>query len=59
VKQSSPSPESSRERLRQKRIDKLFEAMEQLAALPLPPLTEAELAQEIEAIRSARRSAAG
>ena len=42
-----------REMLRQKRVDQLFEAAGRLAAVPLPPLTEAELAEEIAAVRSA------
>jgi hypothetical protein len=45
-----------REELRRRRVDRLFEAADRLAAVPIPPLTEAELAGEIEAARARRRS---
>jgi hypothetical protein len=44
-----------REELRRRRINRLFEAADQLAALALPPLTEAEVETEIQSARSARR----
>ena len=45
-----------REELRKQRIDHLFEVADRLAALPGPPLTEAELEEEIRAVRSQRRA---
>jgi hypothetical protein len=47
-----------REELRRRRVDRLFEAADRLAALPGSPLSEAELNAEIAAVRS-RRSAIG
>jgi hypothetical protein len=44
-----------REELRRRHIDQLFEAADRLAAVPLPPLTEAELEAEIQAVRAHRR----
>ncbi len=44
-----------REELRRRRADHLFATADRLAALPLPPLTEAELNIEIEAARAQRR----
>jgi len=44
-----------REELRRRRVDHLFAAADRLAALPLPPLTEAELNSEIQAARAQRR----
>jgi hypothetical protein len=41
-----------REALRRQRIDRLFEAADRLAAVPLPPLTEAEVEAEVQAVRS-------
>ena len=46
-----------REEIRRRRINKLFDAADQLAALELPPLTESELEAEIQAVRDARRAA--
>lgn len=46
-----------REELRRRRIARLFEAADRLAALPLPPLTDEELEAEIQAARAARREA--
>lgn len=47
-----------REELRRRRVDRLFEAADRLAALPASPLSEAELNAEIEAVRN-RRGAIG
>jgi len=44
-----------REALRKQRIDRLFEAADRLAAVPLPPLTEAEVEAEVQAVRSRQR----
>lgn len=44
-----------REELRRRRVDRLFATADRLAALPLPPLTEAELNSEIQAARAQRR----
>jgi hypothetical protein len=41
-----------REALRKERIDRLFEAADRLVAVPLPPLTEAEVEAEVQAVRS-------
>ena len=41
-------------RLRKRRIDRLFEAADRLAAAPLPSLTEAEIEAEVQAVRRAR-----
>ena len=46
-----------REALRKRRIDRLFEVADRLAALPGPPMTEAEIEEEIQAVRSRRRAA--
>lgn len=46
-----------RAELRRRRINRLFEAADQLATLTLPPLTEAEVEAEIQAARTARRKA--
>lgn len=43
--------------LRRRRVEQLFTAADQLAALPLPPLTEAEIEAEIEAARNEKRGA--
>lgn len=45
-----------REALRRRRIDHLFEVADRLAALPGPPLTEAEVEEEIQAVRARRRA---
>ncbi len=42
-----------REALRKQRIDRLFEAADRLAAAPLPPLTEAEIEAEVQAVHRA------
>lgn len=46
-----------RAELRRRRVTQLFEAADRLAALPLEPLTEAEVEAEIDAARTARRAA--
>ena len=45
-----------RAEVQRRRIGHLFGAAEQLAALPLAPLTEAEVEAEIHAARAARRT---
>jgi post-segregation antitoxin (ccd killing protein) len=45
-----------RAELHRLRIAQVFEAAEQLAALPLSPLTQAEVEAEIQAARLQRRS---
>lgn len=44
-----------RQELRRRRAAELFEAADRLAALHLPPLTEAEVEAEIQAARRERR----
>jgi hypothetical protein len=44
-----------REEVRKRRIDRLFEAADRLTAVPLSPLTEAEVEEEVQAVRAARR----
>ena len=46
-----------REALSRQRVDRLFEAADRLAGLPLPPLTESEVAEEIQAARAERSRA--
>ena len=45
-----------RAEVQRRRVAHLFEAADQLAALPLAPLTEAEVEAEIHAARAARRT---
>jgi hypothetical protein len=45
-----------REELRRRRVNSLFEAADRLAALDAPPLTDAEVQAEIEAVRTERRT---
>ena len=45
-----------REAVRQRAVGELFEAMDELAALNLPPLSEEEIQAEIEAARRERRA---
>ncbi len=45
-----------REEVRRRRVDRLFEAADRLAALDIPTLTEAEVEAEIRAARAERRS---
>jgi hypothetical protein len=44
-----------RAEVRERRVAQLFEAADQLRALPLVPLTEAEVEAEINAARAERR----
>jgi hypothetical protein len=44
-----------REAIRRRQQEQLFAAADRLAGLDLPPLTEAEVAAEIEAARAERR----
>jgi len=46
-----------REALRRRRVDQLFQKIDRLAALDLPPLTQAEVEAEIQTARHFRRSA--
>lgn len=46
-----------RAEVRRRRVAHLFEAADQLAALPLSPLTEAEVEAEIDAARADKRAA--
>ena len=41
-----------RDALRKGRVDRLFEAADRLASVPLPPLTESEIESEIRSVRS-------
>jgi hypothetical protein len=43
------------EEIRRGRVDRLFEAADRLAALPVPQLTEDELTSELEAARRTKR----
>jgi hypothetical protein len=43
-----------RDELRRRRVNQLFAVADRLAALELPPLTEAEVDAEIQAVRAAR-----
>jgi len=45
-----------REEVHRRRVDRLFEAADRLAALDIPTLTEAEVEAEIRAARAERRS---
>ncbi len=45
-----------RTELQHQRVFHLFEASDRLAALPLAPLTAAEIETEIEAVRAERRA---
>jgi hypothetical protein len=45
-----------RAEVRRRRVERLFEAADQLAVLPLAPLTEAEVEAEIQAARADRRA---
>jgi hypothetical protein len=40
-----------REELRRRRIDRLFEAADRVGSLSLPPVTEAEIEAEVQAVR--------
>ena len=45
-----------RDELRRRRVDDLFDAADRLAALPEPPLTDAEVLAEIQAARAEGRA---
>ena len=45
-----------RETLRKQRVDELFTAMDKMAAVEMPAMTEAEIQVEIEAARIERRA---
>jgi len=44
-----------RAEIRRRRVNGLFEAADRLAMLELPPMTEAEVEAEIQAVRDKRR----
>jgi hypothetical protein len=46
-----------RAEIRRRPVVRLFEAVHRLAVLDLPPLTEAEVEMEIQAVRNERRAA--
>lgn len=46
-----------RAEVQRRRVAQLFEAADRVAALSLPPLTEAEVEAEIQAARAERRAA--
>lgn len=48
-----------RDELKRRRVDRLFAAADRLSSVPLPPLTEAEVESEIQAVRAQRRANAG
>jgi hypothetical protein len=45
-----------REEIRRRRVSQLFEVADRLAALDMPPLTEAEVEAEIKAAREERQA---
>ncbi len=45
-----------RAEIRRRRVDQLFEAAARLSSLSTPPLTEAEVEAEIQAVRQERRT---
>ena len=45
-----------REEIRRRRVGRLFETADRLAALDMPPLTEAEVEAEIKAAREERQA---
>ena len=45
-----------RETLRKQHVDELFTAMDKMAAVETPAMTEAEIQAEIEAVRAQRRA---
>jgi len=54
---TAPSVEAMlRETLRKQRVDELFTAMDKMAAVETPAMTEAEIQAEIEAVRAQRRA---
>jgi hypothetical protein len=46
-----------REEIRRRAVGELFEAMDRMAAVEGPPMTEDEIQAEIDAVRAARRAA--
>lgn len=46
-----------REEIRRRGVGELFEAMDRMAAVEGPPMTEDEIQAEIDAVRAARRAA--
>lgn len=47
-----------REAVRRKAVDELFEAMDRMADVNLPPMTMEEIQAEVDAVRKARRERA-
>lgn len=45
-----------REELRRRKVDRLFDALDRLDSVSVPPLTEAEVEAEIRAVRSRHRA---
>jgi len=45
-----------RSEIRRRRVDKLFEAVDRLSAIDIPPLTDAEVQAEIRAARDEKRA---
>ncbi|OGA62049.1 MAG: hypothetical protein A3G81_03190 [Betaproteobacteria bacterium RIFCSPLOWO2_12_FULL_65_14] len=45
-----------REEIRRRAVNELFEAMDRMAAVEGPPMTEDEIQAEIDAVRAARRA---
>ena len=45
-----------RERLRMRHVGELFEMADRLAAVDLPPMTEAEVQAEVDDVRAERRA---
>ncbi|MBI5911405.1 MAG: hypothetical protein HY848_15820 [Betaproteobacteria bacterium] len=45
-----------REEIRRRATNELFEAMDRMAAVEGPPMTEEEIQAEIDAVRAARRA---
>ena len=45
-----------RAELRRRRVQNLFDSVDQLAAVAIPPLTETEVEAEIQAVRTTRRT---
>jgi len=48
-----------REEIRRRAVGELFAAMDRMAAVEGPPMTEDEIQAEIDAVRAARRAARG
>ena len=47
-----------REAVRQRRINRLFEGMDKLAAANIPPMTMEEIQAEVDAVRAERKARA-